>query len=192
MGKQGAAAHDIALVFRQYLKYANYVTSDISYKSAASKLDPIEFSADDVMDFAKAVNGNFSESANYWTRGIFISAAINKVIKKDETVTLELSGAEVVDCIGYGLGRGTIKVVGDVGDYVGEYMSGGEIAVMGNAGNYVGYAMSGGKISVAGNAAEHVGTYMSGGAIHIGGSLASIASSCKGMVYGKSSSSKSI
>ncbi len=78
---------------------------------------------------------HFSDKANYWTAGLFISAAINKTIKEDDTVTLDFSSLGCpADCIGYSLEEGKIVVQGGAGDYVGEGMSDGEIIVQGNAG----------------------------------------------------------
>ena len=178
------APHVIAQAFKDYASFANYLTSESSYRSAVSKLEPLEFSIDDVLKFAGSLNGKFiAEGGNYWTVGLFISAAINKVIKSGETVALDLSGLENIDGIGYRMSRGTMILQGNAGDYLGESMTGGNLTVSGDAGNYVGYAMSGGLISVEGNAALHLGTYMSGGVIRIGGRIGSTAKSCKGTVY---------
>lgn len=176
--------NDIVQVFREYITYANYLTSENSYKHALSKLDNLKFTLKDVSRFTDLIKKeHLTGNANYWTVGLFISAAINKVIKKDEIFTLESACLGYsIDCIGYGLEKGKITLHGDAGDYLGENMSGGMITILGNAGNYVGYAMSGGKITIEGNAANHIGTYMSGGTIHVKGQVGSIAKSCKGKI----------
>ncbi len=118
---------------------------------------------------------SFSDKANYWTAGLFISAATNKVIQEDDTVTLDFTHLDSpADCIGYRLKQGKIVLQGNGGDYVGELMSGGKITIHGNAGYYVGYNMSGGHITVKGNAGGHLGTYMSGGVIDIECQIGSI------------------
>ena len=175
----------IAKIFREYIVYANSLTSERSYKSASSKLERLNFALNDVSIFAGLINSeSFSDKANYWTAGLFISAAINKVIKEDDTVTLGFPSLGCpADCVGYRLKQGKIALQGNAGDYVGELMSGGEITIQGNAGYYVGYNMSGGHIIVQGNAGGHLGTYMSGGVIDIEGQIGSISESCRGKIY---------
>lgn len=175
----------IAKAFREYITYANYLTSENSYKSASSKLENLEFILNDVSTFAGLVDREqFTDKANYWTVGLFISAAINKVITKDEVMVMNFVRLGYpVDCIGYRLKQGNLSLQGDAGDYLGENMSGGKITIQGNAGNYVGYAMSGGEITIQGSVVDHVGTYMSGGTIHVKGQIGSISESCKGRIY---------
>ncbi len=180
-----SALHVLTQAFREYVNYANYMTSDVSYKSASSKLENLNFATNDVSAFAELIsNEDFTDKANYWTVGLFISAAINKAIKEEETIMLDFTRLGYsVDCIGYGLGKGTIVLEGNVEDYLGERMSGGKITILGNAGNYVGYSMSGGEIAIHGNAGIHFGTYMSGGIIRIEGKIDSISESCRGRIY---------
>ncbi|MGB6462697.1 MAG: hypothetical protein WA799_01740 [Nitrosotalea sp.] len=175
----------IANIFREYIVYANSLTSEDSYKSASSKIERLNFTLNDVSIFAGLINReSFSDKANYWTAGLFISAAINKVIKKDDTVALDFPSLGCpADCIGYRLKQGKIAFQGNAGDYIGEGMSGGEITIQGNAGYYVGYNMSGGHIIIQGNTGGHVGTYMSGGVMHIEGQIGSISESCRGRIY---------
>lgn len=177
----------IAEVFRDYIVDANGLTSESSYKYALSKIDKMMYTLDDVTLFASIINGrDFTDEANYWTSGIFVSAAVNKIIKKDDTVTLDFANLGVpADCIGFRLKHGKILVHGNVGDYLGEHMSGGEVVVLGNAGYYAGYAMSGGRIIIQGNAGGHLGRYMSAGVIQIQGQIGSIAKPSGGKVYHK-------
>lgn len=176
---------DIAKIFREYIVYANSLTSEYSYESASSKLERLNFTINDVSIFAGLINSeSFSDKANYWTAGLFISAAINKVIKEDDTVTLNFASLGYpADCIGYRLKQGKITLQGNAGDYVCELMSGGMITIEGDAGYYVGYNMSGGNIIIQGNAGGHLGTYMSGGVIRIEGQIGSISKSCRGKIY---------
>lgn len=177
----------IAKIFREYIVYANGLTSDVSYKSASSKLERLNFTLKDVSIFAGLINReSFSDHANYWTAGLFISAAINKIIKDDDTVTLDFTSlGSPVDCIGYQLKQGKMVLQGNAGDYVCELMSGGKITIEGNAGFYVGYNMSGGQIIIQGNAGDYLGTYMSGGLVDIEGQIGSISKSCRGRIYHK-------
>jgi len=177
----------MAEIFREYIIDANGLISEHSYKYALSKLEKLDFSLSDVSAFAGLVSSkHFSEEANYWTIGIFISAAINKIIKKDDIVTLNFANIDFsVDCIGFRLKHGKIILHGKSGDYLGEHMSGGEITVKGHAGYYIGYCMSGGCITIQGNAGEHIGRYMSGGVIKIKGKFGSIVTPYKGKIYHK-------
>lgn len=177
----------MAEIFREYIIDANGLTSEYSYKYALSKLERLDFSLSDVSSFASLVSSkNFSGEANYWTIGIFISAAINKIIKNDDILTLNFVDLDYpVDCIGFKLKHGKIILHGNAGDYLGEHMSGGEITIQGNAGYYIGYCMSGGCIVIQYNAGGHIGRYMSGGIIKIEGQIGSIATPYKGKIYHK-------
>lgn len=179
------ATSSIAEVFRDYIVDANGLTSENSYKYALTKLGGLAYTLSDVAAFARIISGkDFTDEANYWTSGIFVSAAVNKVIKENETVTLDFANLGVsADCIGFRLQHGRIVIPGNAGDYLGEHMSGGEIVVKGNAGYYVGYAMSGGSIAVHGNAGGHLGRYMSAGVIQIKGKIGSIARPYSGKIY---------
>ncbi len=175
----------IAKIFQEYIVDANGITSEYSYKAASSMLEGLDFVLDDVSIFAGMISRkHFSDEANYWTAGLFVSAAINKVIKKDETVTLDFASLGCpADCIGYKFKQGKISLQGDAGDYLGENMSGGSIVIHGNAGFYIGFHMSGGDITIHGNTGDQVGTYMSGGVIRIEGQVGSMPESCRGKIY---------
>ncbi len=177
--------HAMAEIFRDYIVDANSLTSENSYKYALSKLGGLVYTLGDVAIFASTISGkDFTDEANYWTSGIFVSAAVNKIIKENEAVTLDFASLGVpADCIGFRLKHGKILVPGNAGDYLGEHMTGGEIIVRGNAGYYTGYSMSGGSITVHGNAGGHLGRYMSGGIIKIEGKVGSIAKPYTGKIY---------
>ncbi|MDE1764717.1 MAG: hypothetical protein KGI27_00440 [Thaumarchaeota archaeon] len=183
-GGSNPAISSIEKTFRDYIVHANSLVSEESYKHASSCLEKLGFALDDVSTFAGMISAeHFSNMANYWTAGLFISAAINKVIKEDDITNLDFSALEgPADCVGYRLEHGKIVLHGNAGDYIGESMSGGEIAIKRNAGYYVGYNMSGGRITIRGNAGDHLGTYMSGGIIDVKGKIGSISESCRGRV----------
>ncbi len=67
-----------------------------------------------------------------------------------------------VERLGYGMSRGEITVLGDVGPLVGAEMRGGEIVVQGAAGDAVGAGMAGGRILVEGEAGDFCGGGESG------------------------------
>jgi glutamate synthase domain-containing protein 3 len=185
--KSNVTVHAMAEIFREYIVDANGLISENSYKYALSKLEGLVYTLSDVTIFTAMISGKkFTDKANYWTSGIFVSAAVNKIIKENETVKLDFASLGVpADCIGFRLKYGKILVLGNAGDYLGEHMSGGEIIIKGNAGYYVGYSMLGGSIIVRGNAGSHVGRYMSGGVIKIEGQIGSITKSYQGRIYHK-------
>lgn len=181
------AVEAMAEIFRDYIIDANGLTSESSYKYALSKLEGLVYTLNDATVFASMISEKaFTDEANYWTSGIFVSAAVNQIVKENETVILDFANLDVpADCIGFRLKHGKILVPRNAGDYLGEHMSGGEIVVQGNAGYYVGYAMSGGSITVHGNAGGHLGRYMSAGVIQIEGQIGSIARPYRGKIYHK-------
>ncbi|MCL4365110.1 MAG: hypothetical protein M1569_01210 [Candidatus Marsarchaeota archaeon] len=136
--------------------------------------------------------------------GYFISAAINKIIKESDTVTLDFNGAKV-DHVAHHLQKGHVILNGPAGDYVGWGMSGSaKLTINGSAGDSAGLVMSGSasltingsagnragqgmfrsaKLTIKQNAGNAVGGYSSGGTIEIEGDIGSIADSCKAEVY---------
>ncbi|MDE1763805.1 MAG: hypothetical protein KGH88_06140 [Thaumarchaeota archaeon] len=183
----GQSVPSIEKTFRDYIVHANSLVSEESYKYASSRLERLDFVLGDVSTFAGMISSeHFSNMANYWTAGLFVSAAINKVIKENDSVNLDFSALEGrADCVGYRLEQGKIVLRGNAGDYIGEAMSGGEIVIEHNAGYYIGYRMSGGHITIQGNTGDNLGTYMSGGVIDVKGKIGSISGSCRGRVYHK-------
>ena len=86
-------------------------------------------------------------------------------------------GSERFDCIGAGLGRGAIRVVGEVGVEAGRRMTGGVVRIEGSAGPFAGSGMRGGLLEIAGDAGARLGgplagetEGMNGGVLHVSGS----------------------
>jgi formylmethanofuran dehydrogenase subunit C len=71
-------------------------------------------------------------------------------------------GSDRFDCVGTGMTRGRIEVVGDVGQLLGRAMTGGTILVGGSAGRLAGSGMAGGRIEIAGDAGDLVGAPLPG------------------------------
>jgi formylmethanofuran dehydrogenase subunit C len=67
-----------------------------------------------------------------------------------------------LDCVGAGLGSGSITVEGDAGACTGLGMRGGRLHVAGNVGPWAAAKMSGGTLSVAGHAGDFLGGALPG------------------------------
>ncbi|MCL4365058.1 hypothetical protein M1590_01905 [Candidatus Marsarchaeota archaeon] len=97
--------------------------------------------------------------------GYFISAAINKIIKESDTVTLDFNGAKV-DHVAYRLQKGHVILTGPAGDSAGWQMSGSAfLTINGSAGDYAGAGMSdSASLTINGSAGDYAGAGMSGSA----------------------------
>ena len=97
--------------------------------------------------------------------GLFISAAINKIITENDTVTLDFNGKEVNE-LAYRLQKGHVILNGPAGDSVGQFMSGSaHLTINGNAGNSAGWDMHGSaSLTINGNAGDFAGWNMHGSA----------------------------
>jgi hypothetical protein len=98
--------------------------------------------------------------------GLFISAAINRIITENDQVVLRNSGLSL-HYLGTGMRRGTIIVEGKVMDNLGHKMKGGLIIVKGDAYNRVASFMCGGEIQVHGSVASNAADNMTGGRLVI-------------------------
>ncbi|MCK4428903.1 MAG: hypothetical protein KAU95_00900, partial [Candidatus Aenigmarchaeota archaeon] len=87
------------------------------------------------------------EEKEDWSKGLFLSAMINKLYKKEE-IYLPLGN---INFIGSFNKDKKIVVKGDCDNYTGYCMEGGEIVIEGNCGNWTGYDMKGGKIRIYGD-----------------------------------------
>lgn len=96
------------------------------------------------------------------------NAEIREALEKEGTATVK--NANDSYGLGSGLGSGTLKFKGDVGDYTGMVNNGAEIIVEGSARNFLGDNMISGKISLAGDSGYGAGMYCYGGTIHVKGS----------------------
>ncbi|MEO0220173.1 MAG: hypothetical protein ABIL89_08575 [candidate division WOR-3 bacterium] len=167
------------------------------YKISSKGLKSINYSLKDIEDLCPVIEGDEDKI------GIYISAAINKIIKDGEEVRLNfgnkridfiglyLSKGKIIvgggagDYVGYGMKGGNINMEGGAGNFVGIWMEGGNINIEGGAGDYVGRGMKGGSISIGGNAGKYVGGSSEGGEIWIDGDYKSIGKNCKAKIYHK-------
>ena len=97
--------------------------------------------------------------------GLFISAAINKIITENDTVTLDFNGKEVNE-LAYRLQKGHVILNGPAGIAAGEFMSGSaSLTINGNAGDFAGWNMYGSaQLIINGSAGNYAGYRMSGSA----------------------------
>ncbi|MCL4365055.1 hypothetical protein M1590_01890 [Candidatus Marsarchaeota archaeon] len=100
-----------------------------------------------------------------WNTGLFISAAINKIIEESDTVTLDFNGVKV-NYVTYLLQKGHVILYGPAGDSAGLVMSGSaSLTIYGPAGDWSGWEMSGSaRLTINGPAGDYVGAGMSGSA----------------------------
>ena len=132
------------------------------YEIFSKELNFITYSLKDIEDLCPIIKGDEDRI------GIYISAAINKIIKDGDEVRLNFRNRRI-DFIGMYLSKGKVIVEGDAGDSFGRLMKGGSIHIKGNARSYVGYEMENGSIIVEGNARDNVGSGMKGGSIIVEG-----------------------
>lgn len=115
--------------------------------------------------------------------GIYFSALINKIIKKDETVKLTTSVK--LECAGMYLAKGNLIVEGNAGSFAGRSMTGGKIIITGDASDYLAYEMKNGIIVVDGKSGGCIGYQADGGELFVKEVESMIAMSCQATVYKK-------
>jgi formylmethanofuran dehydrogenase subunit C len=113
------------------LKEAFDTSSKMSFSDSRdyykSKVNNIDYTKQDIEEICKIIDVNEKT-------GIFISEAINKIIKDGDVIYLDFNGRKV-DYLAYGLMRGTVIVRGDAGNYAGGFMGGSaKLEIYGNAG----------------------------------------------------------
>ncbi len=113
------------------LKEAFDTSSKMSFSDSRdyykSKVNNIDYTKQDIEEICKIIDVNEKT-------GIFISEAINKIIKDGDVIYLDFNGRKV-DYLAYGLMRGTVIVRGDAGNYAGGFMGGSaKLKIYGNAG----------------------------------------------------------
>ncbi|MEM5832371.1 MAG: hypothetical protein QXT38_03630, partial [Candidatus Aenigmatarchaeota archaeon] len=92
------------------------------YEISSDELNSINYSLKDIENLCPVIKGN------KYKIGVYISAAINKIIKDGEEVRLNFRNKRI--------------------DFIGLYLSKGKIIVEGNAGDCVGFKMNGGNINI--------------------------------------------
>lgn len=106
--------------------------------------------------------------------GLFISAALNRIIMHDEIIVLNFRGAGRPDFVGFQLPTGKLYLEGDLGHNIGKgFKSISKIQTIGNVGEYA--ACEGeGVMVIKGNSGEFTGSRLKGTAsIDVHGSVGS-------------------
>ena len=137
-----------------------------NFSTASTLLKKVNYTIKDIEELCPILSQSYANETN--SIGIFISAAINKIIKETDTINLDFAGIEV-NYLGYCLTRGNLIIKGSVGDYTGHYMQSGSITIHGNAGEYTGDFMQSGSITIHGNAGDWTGDSMQSGSIIVDG-----------------------
>ena len=139
---------------------------DENFSTASTLFKGVNYTIKDIEELCPILSKSYANETN--SIGIFISAAINKIIKETDTINLDFAGIEV-NCLGYCLTRGNLIIKGSVGGYTGHSMQSGSITIHGNAGDWTGNSMEDGSIIVDGNAGKYTGDFMQSGSITIHG-----------------------
>lgn len=130
------------------------------YDLYALRLRKVSYGLDNIQEFIDASD----LKADPTNLGIFISAAINKVMGEDDMLELNARFFEL-NWLGMRLPRGTLILNGDLGIGAAYLMLGGEFTVKGNAGMRAGEGISGGNFLVIGNVGSFAAKDMTGGAM---------------------------
>ena len=140
------------------------------YNDFQNALANIDYTLADIEKICRKIEINHNT-------GFFISAAINKIITENDTVTLDFNGSAVTR-VAYLLQKRHVILSGPAGDYAGAEMSGSaSLTINGNAGDLAGHGMSGSaRLTINGSAGGYAGTDMSDSArLTINGSAGSYA-----------------
>ncbi len=173
---------------------------DILYSESSRMLENVDYKLEDVElicplmadALSNMIDGYASSSASHESislvkqnMGVFVSAAINRIIEPAKEVRLYFRGAEM-DFLGMYLERGKVVVEGNAGCRAGYGMKRGSVLVVaGNAGDEPGHSMSGGDITIRGDAGENVGIYSKDGRIWLHGDYVDVGPACGAKVYHK-------
>jgi formylmethanofuran dehydrogenase subunit C len=96
------------------------------------------------------------------TREPLLVGDVFKVTPGDPAEIVFEGGSERFDNLGFRMGSGRIRVVGDLGQQAGRDMSGGAILAEGSVGRLAGAGMRGGRVEVKGDAGDLVGAPLPG------------------------------
>jgi len=119
---------------------------DPEYKKAEYIIGGLKYSKQDIQPFCDKLR-YYGGHDYYSDIGIYLSELINQIIKKNETMMLDLYLLpENLNNFGIGFEKGTVIIEGNLGNFTGIYMKGGKIIVKGNIGDFTGYSMYGGEI----------------------------------------------
>ena len=98
------------------------------FSTASVLLKGVDYTIKNIEDLCPRLSLSYANKTT--SIGIFISAAINKIIKETDTIVLDFAGIEV-NYLGYNLPCGNLIIKGNAGKYTGGSSEGGEIKVNG-------------------------------------------------------------
>ncbi len=98
------------------------------FSTASILLKGVDYTIKNIEDLCPRLSLSYTKET--YSIGIFISAAINKIIKETDTIVLDFAGIEV-NYLGYNLPCGNLIIKGNAGKYTGGSSEGGEIKVNG-------------------------------------------------------------
>lgn len=159
----------LGAVYREWEYLVNSENSSVNsqdevYYEAVERLAELDYSEEDLQEFALELNDSIGEY-DYTERigaGLYISAGIECL----DHQKVKLPGLDRVDNLGH-RNSGELLVDGDVGNCLGDKMVGGRIEVRGSTGGSPGRHMKGGEIEVLGSSAGNVGRKMKNGKIKV-------------------------
>ena len=147
-GINASKTEALFLLFEDALKKFDMPSTDEDKLSIASALlKGVNYTIKDIEELCPILSQSYANETN--SIGIFISAAINKIIKETDTIVLDFAGIEV-NYLGYNLPCGNLIIKGSVGDDIGNHMQSGSITIRGNADSFTGDYSEGGEIKVNG------------------------------------------
>ena len=163
----------------EFAKLNDY-EDDIS--TASALLKGVNYTIKDIEELCPILSQSYANETT--SIGIFISAAINKIIKETDTIVLDFAGIEV-NYLGYCLTRGNLIIKGSVGGYTGQSMQSGSITIHGNSEDATGRFMKDGSIIVDGNADSFTGFCSEGGEIKVNGEIKGIGKYAEAAIFCK-------
>ena len=117
------------LLFEDVLEeFAKSNTYEDVLSIASTLLKGVDYTIKNIEDLCPRLSLSYTKET--YSIGIFISAAINKIIKETDTIVLDFAGIEV-NYLGYNLPCGNLIIKGNAGKYTGGSSEGGEIKVNG-------------------------------------------------------------
>lgn len=144
----------------------NFLASkDWSYELAEDTVKEINYTKYELQPFCEQLPYYEQDKWFHWI-GFYLSALINKIIKKDEEIKIYLPNTNIrIDLIGSSFEIGKLIVFGNTGRWTGFKMKGGEVVINGDTEDFTGYGMAQGRITIKGKAKGYTGEKMVGGKI---------------------------
>ncbi|MDP2909088.1 MAG: hypothetical protein Q8N77_04760, partial [Nanoarchaeota archaeon] len=137
-GYNTLAVGSLAAYSKEFLK-GKVEDYDSNYKKALRLTKGLSYTLKDVEELSKRIGPGEDE-----TLGIYLSAVINRKIRKKDEVVLSPNG--LLTGLGMYLRKGTVIIEGDTRNATGRCMKGGKVIVKGSVRNDTGESMEDGEI----------------------------------------------